>query len=236
MICGQGTVDIVNLLSFTGMKGGEVSAVTSPALVSPRDKTTGGRYPWDNDGRFNTKNTGIVKVARIRGILGAEWEKMVTDERLRVCESLDNDGNPIPYTADAPRNGTKWVANGDGDRLAFKTNADETSLYCPVVVVTSIEYDYFTMEGVKIARDIVTPFLRDRSKEGRRQGLTTPLVYRDYRADHIASVTAGKTVAWGDAKRLAEALRNDGVHPTEGLTAREIAQSFMPNVGEGVTG
>lgn len=236
MFCGQGTVDIVNLLSFTGMKGGEISAVTAPALVSPRDKTTGGRYPWDANGQFNTKNTGIVKVARIRGILGAEWEKMVTAERLRVCESLDNDGNPIPYTADAPRNGTKWVANGDGDRLAFKTNADETALYCPIVVVTSMEYDYFTMDGVKIARDIVTPFLRDRSKEGRRQGLTIPLVYRDYRADHIASVTVGKTVAWGDAKRLAEALTNGGTHPTEGLTARQIAEAFMPNVGEGVKG
>ena len=235
MIVGQGTVDIVKVLSFKGMKGCELSATTAPALVSPRTAENG-RYPWDSAGIYNTKISGIVKVGRVRGILGAEWEKLVTAERLRKCEGLDANGNPILYTCNAPRNRTKWVVNGDGDRMAFKTNEEETALYCPLVVVTSLGYDYFTLDGVKIAKDIVTPFLRDRSKEGVRQGLTEPLVYRDYRADHINTLTIGNTATEGDAKRLAEALLNGGDHPTEkGVTARSIAEALMPNV-QTVTG
>ena len=126
MIVGQGTVDIVKVLSFKGMKGCELSATTAPALVSPRTAENG-RYPWDSAGIYNTKITGIVKVGRVRGILGAEWEKLVTAERLRKCEGLDANGNPILYTCNAPRNRTKWVVNGDGDRMAFKTNEEETA-------------------------------------------------------------------------------------------------------------
>lgn len=240
------TVDIVSVLSFKGMRGGEMEAVTVPALVSPKGhpnavKDASGKdcYPW---GGSTVATAGLVKRATVRGIFGAEWETLVTQERLRQAESLDADGNPIPYTCNAPRNGTKWVSNGDGDRLAFKTNADETALYATIVVARSMGYAYHLADGTVVDPSIVAPFLRDRSNEGKRQGVSDPLVYRDYRAENVARLTIGKTLAWGDAKMIAEALANGGTHPTEKdadgnpITVRQIAESLVPNIGQEVTG
>ena len=230
-------VDIANVLGFSGMRGGEMEAVTTPALISPKGhplavKDANGKdcYPWAGGGS-TVATAGLLKRAILRGVFGPEWAKMVTQERLRQAESLDADGNPIPYTCNAPRNGTKWVSNGDGDRLAFKTNADETALYATVVVARSMGYTYHTTDGKVVDASVVVPFLRDRSGEGKRQGVSDPLVYRDYRAENIVRLTIGKTLAWGDAKRLAEALANG-----DSATVREIAESLLPSVGGRVTG
>lgn len=224
-IVGNATVDICNTLSFKGMRGGEITAVTVPALVTPKGhpNAVDGRYPWAGGGSTVAK-AGLFKVAKVRGIFGPDWEGMVTAERLRVCEALDADGNPVAYQCDAPRNGTKWVVNGDGDRLAFKSNADDTMLYAPIVVVASLGHVYHDANGNEVPRDMVTPFLRDRSNEGRRQGLSSPLVYRDYRHDHIVSVRIGNALTWGDARRLAEALAIG-----DSATARMIADALMPS-------
>ena len=212
-----------------------MEAVTVPALCSPKGhpnavKDANGKdcYPW---GGSTVASAGLLKRATIRGIFGAEWETLVTQERLRQAESLDADGNPIPYQCDAPRNGTKWVSNGAGERLAFKTNADETRLYATVVVARSMGYTYHTADGSVVDASIVAPFLRDRSNEGKRQGVSDPLVYRDYGADNVARLSIGKSLAWGDAKRLADALASG-----DQATVREISESLLPNVGEGVTG
>jgi hypothetical protein len=227
-------VDIAKTLSFTGMRGGEMEAVTVPALVSPKGHPNavvkGGKacYPWAGGGS-TVASAGLLKRSMVRGVFGPDWEAMVTAERLRQAESLDADGNPIPYTCDAPRNGTRWVSNGDGERLAFKTNADETRLYATIVVARSMGYAYYDATGAVVDAATVAPFLRDRSNEGKRQGLSSPLVYRDYGADNVARLTIGKTLAWGDARRLAEALASG-----DSATVREIADSLMPSVGEGV--
>ncbi len=227
-------VDIANVLSFTGMRGGEMEAVTVPALVSPKGHPNAVKrdgkdcYPWSNGGS-TVASAGLLKRATVRGIFGAEWETLVTQERLRQAESLDANGEPIPYTCDAPRNGTKWVSNGAGERLAFKTNADETRIYATVVVARSMGYTYHTADGTVVDASVVAPFLRDRSNEGKRQGVSDPLVYRDYGADNVARLSIGKSLAWGDAKRLADALANG-----DKATVREIAESLMPSVGEGV--
>lgn len=225
------TVDICGLLSFTGMRGGELTAVTTPDLVSPKGhpNAVNGCYPWAGGGNTVAK-AGLFKVSKVRGVFGPEWEGMVTAERLRVCESLDANGEPVPYTADAPRNGTRWVVAGNGDRLAFKTNHDETMLYVSIVVVRSLGYTYHDADGNEVPREVVAPFLR-RSNEGKRQGLSNPLVYRDYRHDHIVSVRIGEALAWGDARRLAEALAGG-----DEATAREIADAVAPRAGEGVAG
>jgi hypothetical protein len=241
------TVDIAKTLSFTGMRGGEMEAVTVPALISPKGhpsaiiKDGKACYPWAGGG--NTVATaGLRKRSTVRGIFGAEWATLVTQERLRQAESLDADGNPIPYTCDAPRNGTRWVVTNDGDRLAFKTNADESALYATIVVARSMGYTYHTADGSVVDASVVAPFLRDRGDEGKRQGVSDPLVYRDYRAENVACLSVGKAVAWGEAKMLAEALANGGEHPTarnadgSPITVRQIADTFAPNVGEGVTG
>ena len=241
------TVDIVSVLSFKGMRGGEMEAVTVPPLVSPKGHPNAVKkdgkdcYPWQGGGN-TVASAGLVKRATVRGIFGAEWETLVTQERLRQAESLDADGNPVPYTCSAPRNGTKWVSNGDGDRLAFKTNADETALYATVVVARSMGYTYHTADGTVVDAGIVAPFLRDRGDEGKRQGISDPLVYRDYRAENIERLTIGKTLAWGDAKMIGEALANGGTHPTakdadgNPITVRQIAESLVPNIGQEVTG
>ena len=178
---------------------------------------------------------GIVKRSTIRGIVGAEWGRLVEDARLRTGEGLNDDGSAT-YTHGGAVNGTQWVRNAGGDRYAFKTNANESALYCPLVVVESMGYDYFTISGQIIPREEVAPFLRDTSREGVRQGLTSPLIYRDYRLDHVAELKIGSSLTEGDAKRLADALANGGIHPTEGVSAKEIAREFAPSIGEGVTG
>jgi hypothetical protein len=239
MNVGTQTVDVVNTLSFSGMRCAVLTALTAPALVSPKghpnavkDATGKDCYPW---GGSTVKGAGIVKRSTVRGIIGAEWARLVEDARLKTGEGLNADGSAT-YTHGDATNGTRWVVDGAGDRLAFKTNADESSLYCPIVVTESMGYTYQTVDGTIIPRDVVAPFLRDTSREGVRQGLTNPLVYRDYRIDHIVSVAVGTTLTWGDARRLADALANGGTHPTEGLTARDIAREFAPAIGEGVTG
>ena len=89
------TVDVAELLSFAGMRGGELVAVTVPGLVSPKghpnavQRVVNGKtvdcYPWATGG--NTVATaGLVKRATIRGVFGAEWAAMVTQERLRQAE------------------------------------------------------------------------------------------------------------------------------------------------------
>lgn len=241
-----GLVDVAAALSFTGMRGGEMEAVTVPPLVSPKGhpnavvKDGKDCYPWQGGGS-TVASAGLVKRAVVRGVFGPEWATMVTQERLRQAESLDANGEPIPYACDAPRNGTRWVHDGNGERLAFKTNAREDRLYATVVVARSLGYTYHLADGTVVDAAIVAPFLRDRSNEGRRQGVSDPLVYRDYAADHVSRITIGKTLAWGDAKMLAEALANGGTHPTakgadgNPLTVREIADSLIPSMGEGVT-
>jgi hypothetical protein len=215
------------------MKGGEMEAVTVPALVSPKGHPNAVKrdgkdcYPWQGGGS-TVASAGLLKRATVRGVFGPDWEAMVTAERLRQAESLDANGEPIPYTCDEPRNGTRWVSNGDGERLAFKTNADETRLYATIVVARSLGYAYYDADGNEVPASVVAPFLRDRSGEGKRQGLTNPLVYRDYGADKIVRLSIGNALAWGDAKRLAEALASGDT-----ATVREIADSLMPSVGEG---
>ena len=240
MNVGTRTVDVVNTLSFSGMRGAVLTALTAPALVSPKghpnavkDATGKDCYPW---GGSTIKASGIVKRSTIRGIIGAVWATLVENKRLATGKGLNADGSAT-YTHGDATNGTKWVVDGAGNRLAFKANADETSLYCPIVVCESMGYTYLTVDGTIIPRDVVAPFLRDTSREGVRQMLgDDALVYRDYRIDHVVSVAVGTTLTWGDARRLADALANGGTHPTEGLTAREIAREFSPSIGEGVTG
>jgi hypothetical protein len=228
-------VDIASVLSFTGMRGGEMEAVTVPALCSPKGHPNAVKrdgkdcYPWQCGGS-TVAGCGLTKRAVVRGVFGAEWQTLVTQERLRQAESLDANGNPIPYTCGSPVNGTRWVVSHAGERLAFKTNARENRLYATVVVARSLGYTYHDADGNEVDAAVVAPFLRDRSGEGRRQGISDPLVYRDYAADRVARLTIGKNLAWGDAKRLAEALASGDT-----VTVREIADSLIPSMGEGVT-
>lgn len=198
--------DFVSMLSFTGMRSATMEAVTTPTLTTPKGKTADGRYPWDNGQGFNTTRVGIVKRANVRGIVGADWEALVADQRLR--EGIVNESGEATYNADSPRNGTVWMLDANGNRLAFKRNADGSRFYLPVVVTASMGYEYFTLDGVKVERETVNAFLRDRSNEGRRQGVASPLVYRDYGMESVASLRIGERVMEGDALRLYNALRD----------------------------
>ena len=252
MLFGMGTVDVCAALSFTGMRGGELEAVTMPPLVSPAGhaaavqkmavKRAGGKpvlcecYPWNGGGAVADR-CGLLKHATVRGVFGPEWDRMVTDERLRQAMSLDANGLPIPYKGTEAKNRTKWVHADNGDRMAFKTNDDGSRLYAAIVIAASMGYCYYDADGNVIPSAIVAPFLPDRADEGRRQGVADPLVFRAYRADHIAAIRVGRTITEGDARLLADALRNGGQHPTakgaDGLplTVAAIAAEFLPSVG-----
>lgn len=214
------TANVVALMSFKGMRAGRITAVTVPSLVSPKGRTPDGAYPW---GGSTVKDAGIVKVATVEGVFGAEWGAMVENRRLSLCEGLNADGTAT-YTYGDATNGTRWVRDGAGDRMAFKTNADETSLYIPIVPVRSLGYAYYGTNGVEIPRDTVTPFLRDTSREGVRQGVSDPVRYRDYRADHLATVTVGGIIADGDAVTLAESLANGDRATAESIIRTAFAE------------
>lgn len=229
MYVGQGTVDVTTVLNFTGMRVGDMDAVTVPAMVSAKGRTANGLYPWDANGSgFNTSNPGIYKLATIRGVFGPEWETLVDNERLRQGVEIGPDGKPIPYKAGRIVNGSVWVKNGAGERLAFKTNGREDTLYATCVIVESIGYEYRLHDGTVVAASVVNPFIRPKNDAG-RTGLKSPLYYRDYRADHVVGLRIGTAMAEGDSKALWDALKNGGVHPDSGKTAREIAAEFAPS-------
>lgn len=212
------TAQIVALMSFKGMRAGRITAVTVPNLVSPKGRSATGEYPW---GGATVKDAGIFKVATVEGVFGAEWGTMVENRRLSLCEGLNPDGTAT-YTYGNATNGTVWVKDGNGQRLAFKTNGEETALYLPIVPVRSLGYAYYTRFGVEVTRDTVNGFLRDTSREGVRQGVSDPVRYRDYRADHLATVTVGGIIADGDAVTLAESLANG-----DRATAEQIIRTAM---------
>jgi hypothetical protein len=253
MLFGMGTVDVCAALSFAGMRGGELEAVTMPPLVSPKGHAAAVRktavrngkaqecdcYPWIGGGA-TVAACGLLKHATVRGVFGPEWDRMVTDERLHQAMMLDDNGLPIPYVGTAPVNRTKWVHAANGDRMAFKTSDDESRLYASIVIAACMGHAYYDADGNVIPSAIVAPFLPDRSDEGKRQGVADPLVFRDYRADHIAGIRIGKTITAGDARLLADCLSNGGTHPTakgadgKPLTAAAIAAEFLPSIGSGV--
>lgn len=238
MYVGQGTVDVTTVLNFTDMRVGDMDAVTTPPTVSAKGhaaaimQTIKGKqvacYPWDTNGvGFNTTNPGIYKLATIRGVFGPDWDALVTNERMMQGVEIGPDGKPIPYKGGAIVNGSVWVCNGAGERLAFKTNGREDTLYATCVIVESIGYEYRLHDGTLVPAAVVNPFIRPKNDAG-RTGLKRPLCYRDYRADHVVGLRIGTAIADGDAKDLWDALKNDGIHPATGKTAREIAAAFAP--------
>jgi hypothetical protein len=214
------TANVVATMSFVGMRAGRLTAVTVPSLVSPKGRTPDGAYPW---GGSTVKDAGIVKVATVEGVFGADWGAMVENRRLSLCQGLNADGSAT-YTYGPATNGTEWVRGANGERFAFKTNADETALYLPIVPVRSLGYAYYTLAGVEVARDTVNGFLRDTTNEGRRQGVSDPVRYRDYRCDHLATVAVGGRIADGDALTLAESLANGDRATAESIIATAFAE------------
>lgn len=196
--------NLVSMLSFTGMRSATIEAVTTPTLTTPKGKTADNRYPWDNGQGFNTTRVGIVKRATVRGIAGADWDSLVTAQRLK--EGKTDANGMADYTGGGIQNKTVWMLDANGNRLAFKSNADGDRFYFPLVVTASLGYDYYTLDGVKVDRETVAPYLRDRSKEGIRQGVDDPLTYRDYGFAGIATLTIGERITDGQAKELYDAL------------------------------
>lgn len=236
--------DVASALMFTGSRGGELTAITTPDLVSPTGHPQAVKrmalyrgkeklvdcYPWITGGATISR-CGLVKHATVRGVFGPDWAKMVTDERLRQACSLDADGNPVPYVCGAPENGTQWVHGADGQRFAFKTNPAEDRLYATIVIARSLGASYFDADGNPVDASVVRPFLAPLD-DGKRQGLDTPLVYRDYRADRVVNIRVGSVIAAGDMEPVAAALLAGGRHPQDGsrfagLTARQITDSLV---------
>jgi hypothetical protein len=236
--------DIATLLSFIGTRAGALVAATIPALVTPAGhpnavrktavKRKGGKpqdcdcFPW-NGGGAKVDDACIVKRANVRVLLGVEWDAFMTGERLRQGNpaGLNPDGTAIPYVGGPIMNGTVWVHDAAGMRLAFKTNPSESRLYVPCVIVASEGYTYHDAGGNVIPASVVNPFLRpvDDAREAARQGVDVPLRWRDYAADNVSDLRVGTALAEGDAKRLADALAA-GDH----ATVRELAAAFAPSV------
>lgn len=244
-----GLQDIAAILCFVGTRAGALVATTVPDLVSPAGhpnavrrlavRRKGGKpveadcYPWAGGGA-KVDDAGIVKRASIRCLFGVVWDDFITGQRLLQGDAagLNPDGTAKQYRGGPIRNGTVWVHDAAGGRLAFKTNPDENRLYVPVVPVASEGYDYYDLAGNVIPAGVVTPFLRpvDDDREAARQGVVKPLYWRDYAADHVADIRVGTALAEGDAKELSEALR-EGDH----ATVRELARRLAPTVPAAAT-
>lgn len=232
--------NVAALLSFVGMRAGGLIAATVPDLVSPKGHPQAVRrvavrngksreadcYPWATGGA-TVDTAGIVKRAAIRCLFGVDWETFITGERLRQGnpKGLNPDGTAIPFVGGPIRNGTVWVHDAAGERLAFKTNPQESRLYVPCVIVESEGYGYYDADGNPIPSAVVNPFLRpfDAAKEAARQGVDRPLLWRDYAADNVSDIRVGTMLAWGDAKELADALAAGDT-----ATVRTIAARLAP--------
>lgn len=223
--------DYIEMLNFTDMRAVTLTASTVPDLVSPSKHPNAVRgtavrngvakecdcYPW---GGATVATAGLVKVATVRGVIDFHYEDSVNAQRMKDGNTDENGKGG--FVAGKPANRLVWVTNADGVRIAMKKNADNTHLYIPVTVMGSEGYEYRTLDGRMIDASIVHPFIRV-SDEGERQGVSSPIIVRDYRLDRVSMLRVGNRIAEGDkATRFITALR-DGDLATARTLYAELA-------------
>jgi hypothetical protein len=128
------------------------------------------------DGQPNPYRGRVTKRSLVDGFVNFHYQSRVNARR--EAEGKEPDFQALPH-AFAP-------AAGD-ERGPFIRHADGVRIYLPISVKWATQPGYY-LDGHAIADSIVAPWLKPR-KEGARQGLDAPEVYRNYALTSILEVT-----------------------------------------------
>jgi len=115
---------------------------------------------------------GAYKIARVSGIVGWHYANSVNNQRAR-------EGSSETFEA-LPR---KWGVRGPGALVEHKG-----SHYVELKVEKSLDYDYYSADGVEIESDDLAPYLPTR-RESSRQKTEKAIILRDYKVDNLISIT-----------------------------------------------
>jgi len=146
--------------------------LTRGTMIVSFDATTDARLRKTG----NPLKMPVVKVTRINGMIGYDYENSVNNQRNREDGERDFVAEPRRWGV---RKNRAFVVNKGKFYLTVKC---ERVLEAP---------EYFDAKGNLIEKDQVAPFLPKR-KEGARQGVEKKVIHRDYALTSIDSITMNK--------------------------------------------
>lgn len=151
-----------------------VLAETEPEMVK-KDRETGDANPFADR---------VTKYALVNGIIGCHYGNCVNNQRLREADpQTQEEAEAVPVFEPLPRS---WGTRLDGTPLVEHND----NLYLEVKVERVLN------SGYKVDGRLATPaevaeierYLPRRRSEGRRQEVERPVVWRDYRLDHVVGL------------------------------------------------
>jgi len=143
---------------------------TEPSIKSPKTSGMGG-------GRIRKRSYAQI-------VLGGSYENAVN--KAIVKEGIENGKREVEYFEPLPR---KWGVRIDGTPLV--EHKGKTYVEARVLKVLKTEYFF---DGNPVDKTDIDRFLLPH-KEGVRQGLDNPIIWRDYNVDSIVNLTLnGETI------------------------------------------
>lgn len=129
------------------------------------------------NGTPNPYHKRVTKYARVNGYIFFWYARCVNRQRTR--EDLTPDFESLPRHYGEHIQGTPLVIHEDGIRL-----------YLPIRIKRWLDTSY-EVDGVPVDNEIVEPWLREQ-REGTRQGVDNPVVYRNYSLSSIYGIAIDK--------------------------------------------
>jgi hypothetical protein len=129
------------------------------------------------DGSPNPYYGRTRKLAKVNGIVGFWYENSVNNQRDREGKETNFEAMPHNYADHEPRG------------VITYHRADPERLYLPIKVQRSLGYEY-QVDGLVVPNEDIDPWLRKR-KEGTRQGLDNPVIFRNYLLCNVLHLAFG---------------------------------------------
>jgi len=160
------------LRSVRGSSIVSIESCTEPRLLA--------KHPVS--GQPNPFRNNVVKVSRVNGIIGWQYERSVNRQRTR--EEMTPDFESLPR---------KWGFRLPGTPLV----EHEGRLYIELKVHQSLGHRYETLDGRELDDADIEPYLPQHSAG--RQGVRGEVILRDYALENILSIKMnGKTYIISD--------------------------------------